>query len=284
MTVSGGGFFTGLFDVLGAGGVIRDLGVINLNVTGMINFGTAGTIVATIRGGGRVCASYMLGGSVNLVASFVTGGGLAGSNDGEIRASYATAAVRNDGTRNSNDLGGLAGFSYVTIISSYAVGAVPAAAGNYHGGFIGRSHTANSVIVNSYCELASGQNCVGRQTGDATDGFSAVAVEAKTAGKLRTPIGYVGIYREWNIDLDEDGRVDCLWNFGAERDYPALNTPGQRAGLADSPPPGPGRCDRRRIRRMTRQRIIPKGTSMIAMGWRRRARFSVGRMARRKAA
>ena len=63
-------------------------------------------------------------------------------------------------------------------------------------------------------------------------------MDGKTTAELQSPTGYTGIYQEWNLDLDGDGRPDNLWNFGTESDYPALNTPEQRAALADSPPLG----------------------------------------------
>ena len=130
--------------------------------------GTAGAIVGLIRTGASIYASYAHGGRVTVATHTALGGGLAGANNGEIRASYAAVEVNTDGSRDSNDLGGLTGFSRGTIIASYAAGALSATGtGNYLGGLVGRSHTANSAVTDSYCdtEATRQSNCVGRQTG-----------------------------------------------------------------------------------------------------------------------
>jgi hypothetical protein len=76
--------FTGLFRCVGDGGVIRDIGMTNVTVTGQINVGC-----------------------------------LVGENNGTVVDSYAMGSVNGWG-----NLGGLVGFSYGTVISSRSSGSV----------------------------------------------------------------------------------------------------------------------------------------------------------------
>ena len=235
---SSAGYYVGLFGVLGSGGVIRNLGMINAGVTLNNTGGSAGAAVGLINSGASVHASYAQGGRTAVAVNAAIVGGLVGVNNGEIRASYAAVAVNTDGSRDNNDLGGLAGFSRGTIIASYAAGALSATGtGNHLGGLVGRSHTADSAVTDSYCdtEATRQSNCVGRQTGTVSAGTSTVTVAGKTTAQLQTPTGYTGIYVPWNLDLDDNGVPDYLWNFGGSSDYPTLNTPAQRIDAVPAP-------------------------------------------------
>ena len=46
---------------------------------------------------------------------------------------------------------------------------------------------------------------------------------------MQSPTGYSGIYSQWNVDLDDDGRNDDPWHFGTGSQYPVLkaNVDGQ---------------------------------------------------------
>ena len=46
--------------------------------------------------------------------------------------------------------------------------------------------------------------------------------EGKTTSDLQSPTGYTGIYENWNLDLDEEGVCDDLWDFGDASQYPRL--------------------------------------------------------------
>ena len=236
------GFVTGLFGFLGGGGVIRDLGIINADVSITSNFGGSGVLAGIVQSGGRVYSSYALGGSVTVAASDTTSGGLTGANLGEIRASYATAAVATAGSRSGNALGGLTGaLNGGRIIASYAAGAVSATgSGDPLGGLVGSSRNPNDVIANSYCdtEAARQNDCVGEITG----GSNNVAVAGKTTAELQSPTRYCDIYENWNVDLDGVDGGDNPWHFGESTDYPRLYTPAERLtappNACDSPPPG----------------------------------------------
>ena len=210
-------------------GTVRDVGLItpDVTLTGDTTRGVGG-LVGTIRTGGQVLSSYVSGGRITLGGADNRGGGLVGNNGGFIRASYATAAVRTDGTRNNVEIGGLMGRLTGEVIASYAAGPVAATGtGIDIGGLVGQSTGASAAITDSVCDTAaSGQsNCVGAQSGN-----TVAAAGYDTAG-LQTPTGYEGPYVHWNLDLDASGRPDYLWNFGTTSQYPTLHAPADRPPL-----------------------------------------------------
>ena len=224
LTITGGGR-AGLFTTLASGGVIRDVGIIapSVRTSGVYT----GTLAAVMNSGSEIRASYVQGGSVvNTAPGFM--GGLTGSNNGAILASYSSASVDAGGAGSS--IGGLVGnMTNGTIIASYAIGAVTGTGAVAIGGFVGRVTGAGSAITDSYCDTgAAGQaNCIGSQTGG-----GAVAAAGHSSTTLQTPVGYTGIYANWNIDLDGDTFPDYLWNFGATTTYPTLYKPTERQAAA----------------------------------------------------
>ncbi len=224
LTITGGGR-AGLFTTLASGGVIRDVGMIapSVRTSGVYT----GTLAAVMNSGSEIRASYVQGGSVvNTAPGFM--GGLTGSNNGAILASYSSASVDAGGAGSS--IGGLVGnMTNGTIIASYAIGAVTGTGAVAIGGFVGRVTGAGSAITDSYCDTgAAGQaNCIGSQTGGA-----AVAAAGHSSTTLQTPVGYTGIYANWNLDLDGDTFPDYLWNFGATTTYPTLYKPTERQTAA----------------------------------------------------
>ena len=232
----------GLFGRLENGGTIRDLGLITPSASGSF---FAGGLVGRINSGAEITASYVQGGTVAATAAGGSAGGLAGWNQGVIRAAYATAAV-NAGSPTLSNAGGLTGNNGEGghIIASYAAARVSGAANT--GGLAGQTYSASSRITDSYCDntVQTSTHCVGFQGGGATATSTGYSSE-----DLKTPTGYTGIYANWNIDLDGAApATDYPWNFRTATEYPALNTPAQRAAAAAPPPltpppppdPGPG--------------------------------------------
>ena len=233
LTVNAGSGDAGLFGVLGGRGVIRDVGLINVNIKTTGDNQDTGGLAGDVRIGGRIDTSYVLGGSVT-VALDSFGGGIAGHNWGSIRASYSTATVSASPGPGIAVIGGLVGYNNDgTIIASYAAGPVPSSGTTtIAGGFIGYSLNSGPVITDSYCDLsvAEAEWCI--RTTARSGGAEWVTVPGKTTAQLQNPTGYTGIYRRWNLDLDGDSAPDYPWNFGASDQYPTLHTPGQRARAA----------------------------------------------------
>ncbi len=233
-------------------------GLVGHNGGAIINSYTTGSIRGTHGVGGLVGGSdltSMIIGSYSTAS--VTGssddvGGLVGGNEGTIIASYATGDV--DGIGNAvggyipgagpgegQAIGGLVGLNYPDqkIIASYATGRVRAPKGQKVGGLVG--YNLGSIIASYSTGKASGRSQVsGFAYSDSVfrqpippefsywdterSGLSAsVHGEGKTTAELQGPVGYDGIYANWNLDLYGDGSADDPWNFGAADEYPVLN-------------------------------------------------------------
>ena len=240
-TVAAGGN-AGLFAALGASAVIRDLGIIDADITSSGASAKAGVLAAA--NAGQISASYAQSGRVTITGATPVAGGLIGENTGEILAVWSTAAV-NASTTGAGFGGGLIGRHSGSLSASYAAGPVTGSATSTAGGLIGQIDTAGVTIVKSYCDTTATtqSNCIGHRATSAPAAVVAEAVAYPTA-ELKTPTGYTGIYESWNIDLDGDGNNDYPWNFGEAADYPMLYTPTERqarieAGEDTLPPPLP---------------------------------------------
>ncbi len=228
--INGSGSYVGLFGAMGTDSEIRRVGLESVDVTGSAKVGglvglahgdirftyTTGSVTALQEVGGLV-GVYNANGSA-LAASYstasVTGrdqdiGGLVGEiTGGEIRASYASGAV--DAGEVGSVVGGLVGdgSSGATITASYATGAVSIGFGEGPGGL---AASFDDLVKDSYWDAqTSGQNASAGGT-------------RKTTQQLQSPTVYGGIYANWNIDVDDDGRADDPWDFGTASQYPALH-------------------------------------------------------------
>ena len=182
---------------------------------------------------GVINASYSTG---NVTGAYWVGG-LAGVNDeGSINASYSTSNVVSQ-----SKAGGLAGYNNGVIRSSYATGNVEGSTGP-RGGLVGVNQqvipghvVGGSVDVASYWNTHTSGLSVGVGSGISTN------VVGTTTAALKAPIGYSGIYADWNIDIDNaDGDddlttdTDDVWDFGTSSDYPALKADLDGDGTATS--------------------------------------------------
>ena len=224
----------GLFGYLPSDGVIRNVGLIDVEVTGRDSVGglvgqNDGTIRGSyatgwVEGAGRL--SDFVGGLVGLnrgtiTASYATArvsgnndvGGLAGAGSGTITASYATGRVSG-----RDDVGGLVGQSSGTITASYATGRVSGSSNV--GGLVGASSSA--TVTNSYWDT------------DTSGQASSAGGTAKTTEELQTPTGYTtgSIYADWNVDLDGNNTNDDPWHFGTSSQYPVLKVDFDQSGTA----------------------------------------------------
>jgi len=128
-----GGRYLGLFGRLGPGAEVRDLGVIDINITGT-------EIVGGLAGynSGSITKSSSAG-LVSGISSFV--GGLVGRNPGEVTNSYSTSTVNGE-----SSVGGLIGQNYAESVRGPGVCA----------GFVARCYSTG---------LVSGYACVGGLVG-----------------------------------------------------------------------------------------------------------------------
>jgi hypothetical protein len=176
------GDFQGLFGIIGSQGIVHNLGLKEVKVTGLSGVGGL--------------AGYNLGTITN---SYVTGrvsgnnstGGLVGLNYGTITDCYAMVGV------NGNYyLGGLVGLNNGAVTNCYAKGGV---SGSYStGGLVGQNDAAGTIIFCYYDKQTSGQSDeAGRGTPMSTE-------------QMKLQSTYVG----WDFD--------SIWRIDEDVSYPEL--------------------------------------------------------------
>jgi hypothetical protein len=133
----------GLFGIIGAGGEVKNVGFINVNITGE---GAVGGLVGENYEKGTISNSYSTG---NVTGNNMVGG-LVGTNSGNISNSYSTGNVTG-----LMSLGGLVGINQGTVSNSYSTGNVTGEGAV--GGLVGENWDGN--ISNSYWDTeATGQS------------------------------------------------------------------------------------------------------------------------------
>ena len=211
-------------------------GLAGINTAGPISGSYAtGAVIGSVHVGGLVggnsgpiSASYAIGA---VTGSRDAVGGLVGNNGGAISGCYATGAV----TGNNNNAGGLVGWNAQPISASYAAGPVTGkvgvgglVGGNYSGD-ISASYAIGAVTGSSHVGGLVGW--ISRERGTVTNSYWDTGATGQTAssggaGKttrdLQSLTGYTGIYANWNANLDGIAGNDDPWDFGVNRQYPAL--------------------------------------------------------------
>ena len=238
----------GLFGALDEDGVIKNVGVVNGNVTGQNN---SGSLVGKNQGSvsnsyatGNVTGNLNVGGLVGwnfegtVTDSYSTGsvtgqnntGGLVGWSTGNMSNSYATGGVTG-----SAQVGGLAGKNGGAASNSYATGSVT---GNDNvGGLVGKNDKDGNV-TNSYSTGNVTGNMhvgglMGRNQGTESNSFW----DTQTSGQGSSPGGTGKNTTEmmdfdtfdgvgWDIiDVDDadDRNTDYIWNIVDDETYPFLS-------------------------------------------------------------
>ena len=185
----------------GAGGNNRRADAV---VGGLVGYAYPSSVISgsysTASVSGKVSSSATVGSRV---------GGLVGHNQGAVTSSYAIGDVSTNGAhRTIHNVGGLIGRNGGSVSASYATGGVTGGAAAEVGGLVGRHD--GGAVANAYWDTeTSGQ-------------ASSAAGVGKTTAELQSPVGYTGIYANWNVDLDGDGSADDPWDFGVSCQYPVL--------------------------------------------------------------
>jgi hypothetical protein len=175
----------GLFGfVSGTSAVIKNVGLINVNITGGEN---VGGLVGSINQGGSVVSNSYATGTVRGTGNWNVGG-LVGyfSGDVIVRNSYAACSVTG-----KNGVGGLVGGADMSnfITDSYATGTVTGT-GDYIGGLIGDLYSG--IISNSYATgNVNGNSRVGGLAGNCK-GTGIEISNSYATGKVNGTGNYVG--------------------------------------------------------------------------------------------
>ncbi|WP_408119268.1 two-partner secretion domain-containing protein [Caballeronia grimmiae] len=174
---------TGLFGVIAAQGVVRNIKVTNSEIFN----GEEGTLAAFgLLAGmnhGLVTSSYSSGTFGIGGFGYSSGGGLIGSNYGKVERSSSSAFTGSQGP-----LGGLVGINFGSVEQSFATGRSAHGSHGLSGGLIGVNRgTVKQSYASGYAEDAGlvGQNDA---TGIVDESFAAGAV----AGPNAPPFGYYG--------------------------------------------------------------------------------------------
>jgi hypothetical protein len=237
LTINGGSF-VGLFGQLASGAEVKDLGVVDVNITDSVD--NVGALVGSngswYSPGGSVTRCYSSGsiggdsvvgglvgydsGKVNQCysTSAVSGtghavGGLVGDNGGIVTNCYSTAAVSGDWS-----VGGLAGNNYGTVADCYSAGAVSGSAGV--GGLLGYSY---GTMTRCYSIGAvSGNKDVGglvgyRQTSPGYGLVTGCFWDTQTSGQATSAAG-IG---KTTAEMQEiQTYLDAGWDFVGQPDGP----------------------------------------------------------------
>ena len=209
--------YLGLFGRLESAADIKNLGVVDVNITGSDYLGG---LVGFSRGNietscctGTINGERFLGGltgrnwlSITECYSMVTVtgsddvGGLAGGNYGSITNSYNTGAVTADW-----DAGGLVGANSGNISTSYSTGAVNGE--NRAGGLVGYNYQGAGVTSSFWDVETSGQTTSAGGTGKTT-------VEMQT----KSTFADAG----WDFAGEMTNGTENIWWIDEEEDYPRL--------------------------------------------------------------
>jgi hypothetical protein len=209
----------GLFSIVGEGGGIKDIGIVNADVSSTaytgslvgVNLGTVSNSYST----GSVSGDWFVGGLVGYsqgtmsncystgnIASDYGAGGLAGGNSGTVDNCYATGAVIG-----KESAGGLLGTNNGTAVNSYSVGVVTG--DDNVGGLVGYSE--GTVTGSFWNTETSGQATSNGGTG-------------KTTAEMQDIATFSGA--TWNIVAvaNPDIRnLSYIWNIVNEETYPFLS-------------------------------------------------------------
>jgi hypothetical protein len=209
--------YVGLFSILGEGGRIEDIGMVNAHVN---STAYAGSLVGVNLG--TVSNSY----STGSVSSTLFAGGLVGYNQGSVSNSHSAGNVTSD-----NGVGGLAGGNSGTLSNSYATGGVTG--WQNAGGLVG---TNNGTVVNSYSlgNVTGSSNVgglVGYSEGTVTNSFwntetSGQATSDGGTGKTTAQMRNIATFSAWNIVAVTNSSMRnpaYIWNIVNNTTYPFLS-------------------------------------------------------------
>jgi len=185
----------GLFGAIGAGGEVKNVGVINVNITGKYDVGGLVGI-----SNGTVSNSYSTGN----VSGNLEVGGLVGTNEGTVSNSYSTGNV----TGESDRVGGLVGKNLNgTVSNSNSTGNVTGESNV--GGLVGRNSNGNISNSNSTGNVSGDTDyvggLVGRNYGTVSNSYSTgnVTGEEEVGGLIGYSAGTVSnSYSTGNVTGD----------------------------------------------------------------------------------
>jgi len=191
--------YVGLVGLLGAGGAVKDLGVVNVRVTG---HSCVGGLVGRNEGSVANCCGS---GPVTGTGDYI--GGLVGENRGTIENCYSSSPVTG-----RDCIGGLAGYSgwksSALIINCYSIG-MPTGVGHVVGGLVGYKSATVGRVDNCFWDIdTSGQS-------SSLGGMGLTTAQMQTASTF--------LDAGWDfVGETKNGTADIWW-IDEGKDYPRLS-------------------------------------------------------------
>jgi hypothetical protein len=201
--------FIGLFGYVNSAGQVRNLGVVNVTITGRYMVGgLAG------RNDGLLTSCYATG-SVTGINDYI--GGLAGRNAGSITSCYATDSVGGDW-----DIGGLVGYNHGTLSNCYAAGTVTASAYSAGGlvGYNGDDSPGSGMILNCHAagNVTASSDSAGGLVGYNTDSSTISNCYATAAVSGTSNIGGLVGYNDSSVTISDCYATGGVTGTGADSD------------------------------------------------------------------
>jgi len=236
LTITGQGYL-GLFGQLRSGAEVKNLGLVDVNITGL-DFHVGGLVGSNY---GSITSSYIAGS----VSGDISVGGLVGSNHGSITSSYSNSSVSGD-----HSVGGLVGEnSYIgSITSSYSTGSV---SGDISvGGLVGSNWYMGRITSSYSTGSVSGDHSVGGLVGNNWSGItssfwdteaSGATVSAGGTGLTTTEMQNINTYlaEGWDFVDETANGTSNFWQIQTGT-YPALAV---FSGIIPLEPNGTGTLD-----------------------------------------
>jgi hypothetical protein len=212
--------YIGFFSIVGEGGHIENIGIVNTNVT-------SGAYIGALVGVNRGSVSYSY--STGSLSGVSWVGGLVGQNEGTVSYSYASCDVSSD-----SGTGGLMGANAGTVSNSYATGNVAGDSGAgglmaANSGTVSNSYSTSKVSGNEYLGGLVGYSDQGTVSGSFWDiETTGQSISAGGTGKTATEMQLIATFQgaEWNIIAVENAstrNIAYIWNIVNEQTYPFLS-------------------------------------------------------------
>ncbi|MBN1362944.1 MAG: hypothetical protein JW993_20260 [Sedimentisphaerales bacterium] len=224
LTIVGDGFDVGLFGQLAYGAEVRDLGVVDVNISGLLQ------LVGAMVGGNEGTLTHCY--STGLVNGFSSAGGLVGYNNGIVNQCHSDCSVDAD-----DGAGGLVGSNgRGTVSRCYSTGEVR---GRWSAGGLAASNTGTVARCYSTGAVSGSATVGGLIGGNNWDGIVLYSVwDVERSGLLESAAG-VGLTTSEMMDpyvmgLNGFGG-DPNWILDANRDYPRLAWEGKPGEMIPNP-------------------------------------------------
>jgi hypothetical protein len=213
----------GLFCYLDPSAEVRDLGVVDVNITGM---GRAVGGLAGYTRGALVTRCFSTG---TISSTGTSVGGLIGYNRGTVTHCFSEAKIH--GT--SYSVGGLVGESWGTVTGCYSTGAI-SGTGMWVGGLVGSNYSSvtqcySTGQVSGFQDVGGLVGISGGIGSGVTDSFwdmqtsgqsTSVGGTGKTTAEMRTAVTF--LEAGWDFADEAVNGTEDIWRILEGQDYPRL--------------------------------------------------------------